>query len=180
MNIPENAPLILGLGRLHPVKGFDLLIRAMARLPDAYCVVAGEGPERPRLQKLIAELGLTTRVHLPGWRRDVGPLLKAADLFVSSSRHEPLGNMVLEAFSASRPVLATRAEGPTELIRHGMDGILVPLEDPTALAEAARTILADRGLAGSLATAGRRRFEAAFSEPTVTAAWIRLLNQVAG
>ena len=180
LNIPENAPLLLGLGRLHPVKGFDLLIRAVAALPDTYCVIAGEGPERPRLQKLIAELGLGARVLLPGWRRDVGALLKAADLFVSSSRHEPLGNMVLEAFSSARPVLAARAEGPTELIRDGVDGILVPLEDPAALAEAARNMLADPALARSLAAAGRRRFTTEFSEATVTAAWLRLLDQVAG
>ena len=180
LNIPENVPLLLGLGRLHPVKGFDLLIRAMAALPDAYCVIAGEGPERPRLQSLITARGLGTRVILPGWRRDAGALLKAADLFVSCSRHEPLGNMVLEAFSAARPVLATRAEGPAELIRDGTDGVLVPLEDPTALAQAARNILADGATAGALAAAGRRRFEAEFTKSTVTAAWLRLLNQVAG
>lgn len=179
LGVPNGVPLVLGLGRLHPVKGFDLLIRAMASLPEAFCVIAGEGPERPRLESLILELSLAHRVFLSGWRRDAGALLKAADLFISSSRHEPLGNMILEAWSARRPVLAARAAGPTELIAHGSDGILVPIDDPAALAAAAHSLLADRTGSAALAEAGRQRFEAEFSESVVTAAWLDLLHRIA-
>ena len=178
LGVPEAAPLLLGLGRLHKVKGFDLLIRGMATLPEAYCVIAGEGPERPKLEALISDLHLAHRVFLPGWRRDAGALLKAADLFVCSSRHEPLGNMILEAFSAGRPVLAARAEGPIELIRPGQDGILVPINDTPALAAAARILIADPAARAALAAAGRQRFEAEFSEAVVTAAWLDLLRRI--
>jgi glycosyltransferase involved in cell wall biosynthesis len=177
LGVPDGVPLLLGLGRLHPVKGFDTLIRAAALLPDVHVLIAGEGPEQDALNRLINDLSLTGRVRLLGWRDDSGALLKAADLFVSSSRHEPLGNMVLEAFSAARPVLAAKAEGPGEVIRDGQDGILVPIDDPAALADAARAILADLPLWDSLSAAGRRRFEAEFSVKPVIAAWTAFLNQ---
>jgi glycosyltransferase involved in cell wall biosynthesis len=178
MGVPEDAPLMLGLGRLHAVKGFDTLIRAAALLPDTYCVIAGEGPERPSLQRLIDQLRLTERVKLLGWRHDSGALLKAADIFVSSSRHEPLGNMVLEAFSAQTPVLAARAEGPTEIIRPGEDGLLVPVNDPDALAKGAKTLLGDVRLRVKLSLRARQRFMEEFSEKTVVAAWLEFLAKV--
>jgi glycosyltransferase involved in cell wall biosynthesis len=178
--VPEDAKLMLGLGRLHQVKAFDTLIRAVALMPEAYCIIAGEGPERLALTKLIAELGLRERVKLLGWREDTGALLKAADLFVSSSRHEPLGNMVLESFSAQTPVLATRAEGPTEIIRHGEDGFLVPIDDPAAMAGAAQNILNDVRLRIKISLRARQRFMEEFSEKTVVAAWMDFLTKVAG
>jgi glycosyltransferase involved in cell wall biosynthesis len=175
LGVPDDAMMMLGLGRLHAVKGFDVLVRAAARLPDTYCVIAGEGPERRRLEALIAELGVGARVKLLGWREDSGALLKAADIFVSSSRHEPLGNMVLEAFSAQTPVLAAKAEGPLEVIRHGEDGVLVPLNDDAALADAARAMLGDVRLRVKLALAARQRFAAEFSRDVVVAAWLDFL-----
>jgi glycosyltransferase involved in cell wall biosynthesis len=178
LGVPEDAPMMLGLGRLHAVKGFDVLIRATARLPGVYCVIAGEGPERQRLTALIAGLGLGERVKLLGWRNDSGALLKAADIFVSSSRHEPLGNMVLEAFAAQSPVLAARAEGPVELIRDGEDGVLVPIDDDAALADAARAMLGDVRLRVKLALAARQRFTAEFSREVVVESWLTFLRNV--
>jgi glycosyltransferase involved in cell wall biosynthesis len=180
LGVPDHAPLILALGRLHRVKGFDTLIAAMAHLPDTYCLIAGEGPERAALTALIDRLDIGHRVKLIGWRQDTGPLLKSADLFVSASRHEPLGNMVLEAFSAQTPVLATDAEGPSEVIRDGIDGILVPRDNPQALAAAAARLLGDVTLRVRLALAARQRFADEFSEATVLAAWMELLHKVAG
>jgi glycosyltransferase involved in cell wall biosynthesis len=176
LGVPEDARLMLGLGRLHQVKGFDTLIRAAALLPDTYCLIAGDGPERQRLQTLIADLRVADRVRLLGWRDDIGPLLKAADIFVSSSRHEPLGNMVLEAFAAQTPVLAAKAEGPGEVIRHGQDGLLVPVDDVAALASAARSLLADVRLRVKLALAARQRYAAEFSREVVVKAWLEFLQ----
>ncbi len=178
--VPEDAPLILALGRLHKVKGFDTLVEALTRLPDTYALIAGEGPERGALSALIERHNLAPRVQLIGWRTDTGALLKTADLFISSSRHEPLGNMVLEAFSAQTPVLATNAEGPSEVIRDGIDGVLVPRDDPAALAEAAGHLLGDVRARVRLALAARQRFAEEFSEATVTEAWLSLLRKVAG
>ncbi|HEX7389094.1 MAG TPA: glycosyltransferase [Acidiphilium sp.] len=178
LGVPDGVPLILALGRLHAVKGFDTLIRAMTRISDAHLVIAGEGPERAALEALIAGAGLQDRVHLAGWRGDTGELLKAADVFVSSSRHEPLGNMILEAFSASVPVIATAAEGPREIIGEGDDGVLVPIDDADALASTITGVLHDSDRADTLARAGRMRFEAEFSQEVVTAAWHDFLRKV--
>ncbi len=139
----------------------------------------GRGAGTPRVcRSLIEELRLTERVKLLGWRQDSGALLKAADLFVSSSRHEPLGNMVLEAFSAQTPVLAARAEGPVEIIRSGEDGLLVPIDDAAALAEGSQDIA--RGCASrvKLSLRARQRFMEEFSEKTVVAAWLDFLGKV--
>ncbi len=177
LGVPDDAPLVLALGRLHAVKGFDILIRAMETVPGAHLVIAGEGPERPALEALIASCRLGARVHLAGWRTDVGPLLRSAQLFVSSSRHEPLGNMVLEAFSAGVPVVAAAAEGPRELITDGVDGVLVSIDDPAGLSRAIARVLAEGGQA--MAAAGRTRYAGEFAEPVVVAAWRDYLARVA-
>lgn len=178
LGVPDDAQMVLALGRLHEVKGFDSLIRAIESVPGAHLVIAGEGPERAALTSLIAERGLGARVHLAGWRRDVGRLLKASDLFVSSSRHEPLGNMVLEAFSARVAVVAAAAEGPREVIRDGEDGLLIPIDDTAALAGAIGRVLGDAGLRDALGTAGRARYEAEFAAPVVMAIWQDYLARV--
>jgi glycosyltransferase involved in cell wall biosynthesis len=177
LGVPEGAKLVLALGRLHRVKGFDVLIHAMSSIVDAHLVIAGEGPERAALEAVIAKSGLRDRVHLAGWRTDVGALLRASDVFVSSSRHEPLGNMVLEAFAAGVPVVAAAAEGPRDLITDGRDGVLVPIDDAMALGRAITRVLAAGGR--DLAIAGRARFEAEFAEPVVVAAWRDYLAQIA-
>jgi glycosyltransferase involved in cell wall biosynthesis len=105
--------------------------------------------------------------------------LAAADIFICSSRHEPLGNIVLEAWSAAKPVIAAAAQGPVELIRDGADGVLVPREDAPALA-AAIGALADNPLrAAELGAAGRVRFVAEFAEAPVMARWRSLLAELA-
>ena len=178
LGVPEGARLVLALGRLHEVKGFDLLIRAASKLPGVHILIAGDGPERPRLEALIRDLRLVGRVHLPGWRSDTGALLRAADVFVSSSLHEPLGNMVLEAFSAGVPVVAAAAEGPREVIADDVDGLLVPLGDETALARSIQALLDDAERRRALARAGRAKYEACFSLPVVLDQWRDLLTRL--
>lgn len=178
-DLPPGRPLLLGLGRLHTDKGFDTLIKAMPRLQGAHLAIAGEGPERGALAALAAREGVAERVHLLGWRSDAGALLRAADVFVCSSRVEPLGNMVIEAWSAGCPLVAADADGPRELVRGGENGVVVPKEQPDALAEAIAGVLIDGARAESMARAGRMRFEAEFSAATVVARWRTFLADVA-
>lgn len=178
LGVPADAPLLLALGRLHPNKAFDGLVRALPRLPRVHVLIAGDGPERAALQALARSEGVSDRLHLPGWRGDTAGLLAAADLLVCPSRQEPLGNVVLEAWSASRPVVAAEAAGPAELIAPGRDGLLVPVEDPTALAEAIRAVLDDPPRAAMLARNGRARYEADFAEAPVLAKWRSFLGTV--
>jgi glycosyltransferase involved in cell wall biosynthesis len=175
---PTGRPLLLGLGRLHADKGFDTTIRALPRLPGAVFMIAGEGPERATLEALARKEGVADRVVFLGWRKDAGALLRAADVFVCSSRVEPLGNMVIEAWSARRALVAVAADGPRELIRDGEDGLLVPHEDPAALADGIARVLADGALADRLAANGRTRFEADFAQAAVLAQWRGFLASV--
>ena len=177
-DIPPGRPLLLGLGRLHDDKGFDTLIRAMPRLPGAVLAIAGAGPRDAALRVQARREGVADRVVFLGWRGDAGALLRAADVFVCSSRVEPLGNMVIEAWSAGCPVVAVRADGPSELIDDGVDGVLVGHEDPAALAGAIGRVLEDRALAARLAAAGRRRFEGEFGEAAVVGEWMGFLSRM--
>ncbi|MGG5811687.1 glycosyltransferase [Falsiroseomonas sp. CW058] len=171
---------ILAMGRLHPNKDFPTLLRAMARLPgDAHLSLAGEGPERAALEALARELGLGGRVDFLGWRQDVGALLAGAEMLVVPSRIEPLGNVVLEGFSASRPVVATAADGPREVIEDGRTGLLVPIGDDAALAAAVAALLDDPARAQALAAAGRAEFEAHHAEAPVLAKWRLFLDAAA-
>ena len=172
---PSSTPRLLAMGRLHPNKGFDVLLRAMALLPRGHLYLAGAGPKEAALRALAAELGITDRVSFLGWRRDIGALLAAADIFVCSSRQEPLGNIVLEAWSAAKPVIAAAAQGPSELITNGTDGVLVPREDAAALAAAIAELADNPERAAAIAAAGRAHFAAAFAEAPVIGHWRRLL-----
>lgn len=173
-----DAPVLLAMGRLHRNKAFDIAIRALPRLPRAELWLAGEGLERAALADLARREGVAERVKFLGWRTDQAALLAAADVFLCPSRHEPLGNVVLEAFSAARPVIAAEADGPRELITPGRDGLLVPPDDPVALADAAAALLEDRSRAASLATAGRATYEAQFTEAAVVARWQGWMRKV--
>jgi glycosyltransferase involved in cell wall biosynthesis len=176
---PPGARRLLAMGRLHANKAFDVLLRALPSLPAAHLSLAGEGPQRAALERLTRELGVAERVAFLGWRQDIGPLLAGCEVFVCPSRHEPLGNVVLEAWSAARPVVAAAAQGPVELIEDGVTGLLVPKDDPAALADALGRVLADPARAAALAAAGRAEFERAHAEAPVLARWCDFLRAVA-
>lgn len=178
LGVPEGAPLLLAMGRLHRNKGFDTLIEALASLPDAHLAIAGEGPERAALEALAARHGVAARVHLLGWRDDQAALLAACDLFVCSSRHEPLGNIVLEAWSAARPVVAAASQGPSELIDNGTNGVLVPAENAGTLAAAIAALLDAPARAASLAASGRAAWQDRFAPEPVIARWRHFLATV--
>lgn len=176
---PAGATRLLAMGRLHRNKGFDIALRALALVPGAHLSIAGEGPERAALEALARELGVADRVAFLGWRSDVGALLAGCDVFVCSSRHEPLGNIVLEAWSASRPVVAAAAQGPRELIEDGETGLLVPNEDPEAMARGIRALQDDPRRAARIARAGRDAYARDFTEAAVVARWRDFLAAVA-
>ena len=176
---PADAPLLLALGRLHENKAFDVLLRAVKEVPGAYLWLAGAGEEAAALKRLAQDLGIASRVRFLGWREDVAALLAAADVFVCPSRHEPLGNVVIEAWSAGKPVVAARAAGPAALIRDGETGLLAPVNDVVALAVAIKRLIADAALRTRLAEAGHRVYEAQFTEASVVAHYRAFFDRVA-
>lgn len=181
---PITPPVALALGRLHPNKGFALLLAALARTRDVRLAIAGDGPLRGRLEQLAGGLGIAERVCFLGWREDVPELMASADLLVCPSLHEPLGNIVIEAWSAGLPVVATASDGPAALIEDQVSGLLVPLPDqpgggPAALAAAIERVASDAGLRSRLGQAGRRAYEAEFTEAAVVARYRRFFDRLA-
>lgn len=174
----DGAPLLLALGRLHPAKAFDVLIDAIAMVPEAQLLIAGEGDLRPVLEAQIARLGLGDRVRLLGWRDDRLDLLATVDLCVFPSRYEPFGIVSIEAWAACVPLVATRSVGPGALIEDGSDGLLVPIDDAPALAAAIRRVLGDDELKARLVAGGRQRYEAEFTEAAVVASYKELFGRI--
>jgi len=142
--IPNGPPIILGAGRLVREKGFANLIAAFARLDDqaARLVIAGDGPERQNLLALAESLGIASRLSMPGYVRDIRPLLDQARLFVLASDFEGYPAVLVEALQAGRPIVATDCTpATTELLRHDRVGRVVPRGDDVALADAVAAML---------------------------------------
>jgi glycosyltransferase involved in cell wall biosynthesis len=164
LGVREDETLLLAVGRLAPQKDYPRLLDAVARLagrPGLRLAIAGDGPERPRLEALLRERPLP--VALLGTRRDVPDLLRAADLFVLSSHIEGFPNVVGEALLAERPVVATAAGGVPEVLRDGVDGRVVPVGDAEALAGAIAELLDAPEAARRMAASGARRVRESFS-----------------
>jgi glycosyltransferase involved in cell wall biosynthesis len=171
LSTPDEAPLLLAMGRLHEAKAHDVSLQALTKLPDAYLWIAGVGPEEAKLKGMAAALGVESRVRFLGWRTDASALYRAADVCVFPSRYEPLGNVVIQAWAHGLPVVAAESQGPKALINDGADGLLTPVDDPDALAASVRRVLDEPMLRNQLALAGESRVEAEFSETAVVAAW---------
>ncbi|MFC3686901.1 glycosyltransferase [Aquipuribacter hungaricus] len=155
-----DGPLVLGLGRLVHQKGFDLLVRAHARVVSAgvphRLLVLGDGAERERLLALADELGVTGSVSLPGFTADPLPTLAAADLYCLPSRWEGQPLTLAEAMVLGTPAVAADCvSGPREMLADGTRGDLVPVEDVDALAAAVRRHLEDPSRLRAAATEGR-------------------------
>jgi glycosyltransferase involved in cell wall biosynthesis len=151
-----DAPLTVGIiGHIAPIKGQDLFVQAAAQIArqreDVEFVIVGEdksrkGENRAALERLIDQLGVTGRVHLAGWQEDVRRSLSLFDIFVSASRSEPFGLVILEAMASGVPVVATASEGAVEILEDGVTGSIVPLEDVDGLARAIDALIADAAL----------------------------------
>jgi glycosyltransferase involved in cell wall biosynthesis len=174
--------LVAGAGRLSPEKGFLPFVEAAARVvkecPDTGFVIYGDGPERPRLAARIVELGLEEQVILAGFCGELDSRLPAFDLFVLSSFTEGLPNVVLEAFAARVPVVATAVGGTPEVVEDGVSGYLVPPGDPARLAGRIIDVLRDEPLRKEMGARGRERVERDFSFAAQAQEYVRLFNHV--
>lgn len=175
---PAGAPLLLAMGRLHPNKGFDVLLAALTELPGAYLWIAGEGPEQQRLQAQAAQLGIAGRVRFLGWRDDTAALLASADMLVCPSRIEPLGNVVIEAWAHRKPVVAASAVGPAALIANGVNGLLAPTGDADGLARAIESVIRSPDLAAQLSASGHAAYAAQYTETAVVQAYRGFFERV--
>lgn len=174
----DDQAVLLAAGRLHKNKGFDVLIEALALVPSATLWLAGEGPEQVNLSLLAERLGVLDRLEFLAWQDDLRPYLRRADVFVCSSRIEPLGNVVLEAWRHGCPLVAARAAGPTELITDGVNGSLCDLEDAVGMAQAIMALLNSSSQRQHYAAAGQDAYAAGFSRTQVVARYLQFFDEI--
>lgn len=178
------APRVIFVGRLHPQKGVDVLLRAVALLRERrpgmevrYDLV-GEGPQKDELVALAGELGVGSVVRFLGNRDDVEALLADADVFVLPSRAEGMSNALLEAMSRGLPVVAAAVPGNTDVLEHGTTGILVEPDDPERLAEALSEVLDDPDLRERLGRAARHAVEDRYTIGAVGERYLALYREL--
>lgn len=166
---------LISVGRLVPMKGFDILLQSLSELHargvEFACTIIGEGKERERLEGLRAALGLETKVEFAGAMRneEVIRQMRDATLMVLPCVRTPDGhsdgipNVLMESMAIGLPVISTNISGIPELVSHGVNGCLVPAGDSGALADAIQSLLADQQRCDLFAAAGRRKVEQDFN-----------------
>lgn len=163
---PATQLVAVALGRLSPEKGFDLLIESFAEIAAAHpqwqLRIYGEGSERANLSKLAQERGVSDKVWFGGWTSNAEQALRSSDLFILPSRYEGFPNALLEAMAVGLPCISFDCDsGPREIIRHEIDGLLVPAGDVRQLAHALERLMSDGNLRkrlGEKAREVRQRF----------------------
>lgn len=172
--IAPMAPTVLSIGRMTPQKGLDMLIEAvpmvLASYPEARFVIVGQGPEKSHLMRLAHQVGASRSVVFAGSppRLECVALTRACDIVAVPSRNEPFGIVVLEAWAAGKPVVATVAGGPREFVWDRVNGLLVNA-DPRGLAHGIGTLLADHDRCREFGVNGRRAVEGMFHWDNVAA-----------
>jgi glycosyltransferase involved in cell wall biosynthesis len=184
LGLPSDAFVVGSVGRLVPQKGYDTLLAAipavLAECPRARFVLVGAGAQREALVEQARALGVADALTLTGARPDVAELLRTFDLFVSPSRYEGLPTVVLEAIASGAPVVATRVSGNSELIEDGVSGLLVPPEDPPALAQAILRMANGAAPAAEMAARALERARASYSLDSVAARYADFYESLMG
>lgn len=185
LGLSSSDVLMLSVGNLTPRKGHAVLLEALIKLQSDgielpwHLAIVGEGPERPRLEGMIAAAKFQGRVHLLGARTDIPDMQAAADVFVMPSLWEGLPLAILEAMFGGNAVVASDISGIPEAIEHGTHGVLVPAGDSGALASALVPVLRDPAYRRRLADAALERARSQFTIDVMTSAYERLYTCLA-
>lgn len=181
LGVDATAPLVVCAARLEREKDIASLVDAMGRvtaaLPAARCVIAGDGSQRAALEARIQAQGLRGAVRLLGFRPDALSLIAAADVFALPSLAEPFGLAILEAMALARPVVATAAGGPLEIVVDGETGLLVPPAAPDALAAALESLLRDPAACRRLGRNGWSRYRERFTADRMAQATLAVYRE---
>lgn len=168
-NLPADSIICTAVGRLVPVKGYDVLVTAVqkisAQVPQLYCLIIGEGECKEELSAQIHTAGLDDRIRLLGYqdRQSAMSILKSSDLFVMPSRYEGTPIALLEAAALARPILASDTGGIPELVRQEKQALLVPPGEAAALGEGLVRLALDRGYALQLGQNAQERVRSNFN-----------------
>ena len=175
-------PVVIAVGRMENQKAFDVLIRSHAQMRaagvDHHLLILGEGSLQGELEALVKSLGVESSVFMPGFAPNPHALMRRAAAFALSSRFEGLPMVLLEALALGCPVVSTDCpSGPAEVLEHGKHGVMVPVDDPQALAGALGRVIQDDVYRQDLAVRARKRAEELSAERALSA-WESLLSSV--
>lgn len=176
---PDDAPVFLALARLHWKKGLDILLQAAAKVPSAYIWIAGDGPLKEELHKQAQELGMMERVRFLGWRNDRERLLKAADVCVFPSRYEPFGTVMIDAWAMRVPLIAAASQGPAAYVKNEENGLLIPVDDTDALAQAMQRCIDDKALCDKIVAGGWDTYQRDFTKEAFRRKSVALYQELA-
>ncbi|MGK7905036.1 MAG: glycosyltransferase family 4 protein [Hormoscilla sp.] len=179
----NDVPVLGIVARLTEQKGHTTLLKAMSEVvrqfPTVQLVIIGDGELRQELQELVNQLSIAQQVYFLGYRENAAGMMAGFDIFVHPSRWEGFGLVFLEAMTASLPIVATQVGSIPEIVRQGETGLLVPVDDPTALAHAICRLLSDRTLARKMGRTGRDRLEKNFTVAAMVERTCRLYKHLA-
>jgi len=183
LGLTTEDKVILSIGRLHPNKGFDTLLKAFSLFKKKnneryHLVIVGDGPLKQELAKLTNELQLEKNTHFTGWQTNTSLYYSLADYFVCASRHEPLGNVILEAWSYQIPVLTTKTHGPLEYIEDNTNAILVEVDNPVNMADELLQLVGNPVAASELAQQGKSKLTSQFSESIIVDQYLSTYHEL--
>jgi len=160
--ISRDIPLIGIVGRITSIKDHATMLEALARIPGVHLAVIGDGEDRERIRRRAIELGLASRTHFVGWIADMPGALSDLDVVALTSRNEGTPVALIEALAAGKSVVATDVGGVRSVVTHGKTGLIVPPQDPEAVAEAIVELLSDDAKRERMGAMGREEIPARF------------------
>jgi glycosyltransferase involved in cell wall biosynthesis len=176
---------LLYVGRFNVFKNVETLVEAVGKLAqmdvgEFELKLVGEGEQRPVLERMVSELGLTRRIHFVGWvaRDHIADYYRRADIFVTATTWEGMPNTVLEAMACGLPIVGTQASGLQELVHDGVNGYLVPIKDPDALAEALARLIDNGYERRRMGRQGRKLAEREFAWEYIAEQYARIYERV--
>lgn len=178
LKTPEEAIVILALARLHENKALDVLIKAVTDLPQVHVWIAGEGPLENELKLLAREAGTEDRIHFLGWREDRAALMSACDIVCVPSRHEPFGNVFVQAWANEKPLVTSNSEGPSQYVHDGEDALVFPVDNVLALKEVLARLIEDQSLRSKIAGKGHERYLKEFTKENTVKAYIKFYEDI--
>ena len=180
--VPEDAPLIVSVGRLEEAKGHGDLLRAFSivseKHPQARLVIVGQGVLQERLQNELNALGLQGKAVLAGWRGDMLDILAACDIYALASHYEGLGIATMEAMALEKPVVCTGVGGVLDVVVDGQTGHLAPPHQPEQFAAKLLDLLDNPQRARDFAAAGYKRVQEQFHDDKANRAMLALYREI--
>lgn len=178
LDTPKDAPVLLTLARLHEAKALDVVLNAVADIPEAYLWMAGEGPLHEQLEKQATDLGIIDRVRFLGWRVDRSALLQAADICLFTSRYEPFGTVFAQSWANKTPVIVSDTFGPKQFCTHEKDCLMITVDDQEALTTSINRLLDDKVLHMSLVKNGYDQYLSHFTKEQSVQSYLSYYRQI--